>query len=324
MKAHNLAWPGEMVDATRGVLATVSERDFIKVRECCKSLRLDEDVFLNLYRIYLQVAAWIVQSKNLTQNADIVGINGAQGTGKTTAAFILKNILEYCFDRKTCILSLDDLYLTRRQRAELARKVHPLLVTRGVPGTHDIGLTIEVLSGLKNAGDGTKTRIPSFDKANDDRRRPEQWGIYSGKPDIILFEGWCVSAVPQPKDDLQQAINQLERLNDHDGAWRQYVNEQLTEYQSLFDLVELLIMLKVPGFKQLYEWRLLQERKLQQDVEINHATSRALMDEEQVKWFIEHFERLTRWMLDEMPARADLVLALNPDHQIKEVILNRA
>lgn len=50
-------------------------------------------------------------------------------------------------------LSLEDFYLTRQQRAEFARRVHPLVQTRGVPGTHDIALVLKVIEALQRSGE---------------------------------------------------------------------------------------------------------------------------------------------------------------------------
>lgn len=321
-KAHKLVWPKKMLEAFDGVLVSVGEREFHKVRAQCESLALSENIFEGLYEIYLQIATWMNESIEAGKPLWLIGLNGAQGTGKSTAAVILKTIFECCYNKKVCILSMDDIYLTRRERADLARNVHPLLVTRGVPGTHDLTLGLQILETLKTAGENSRTKIPVFDKSNDDRLREDRWKIYTGKPDLVILEGWCVSALPQSDDMLKQAINELERLHDHDGVWRRFVNRQLVEYQALFDKIEYLIMLKVPGFYQVYEWRLLQEKKLKQAVESVGKRSRAIMDEDQIRWFIEHFERLTRWMLDEMSKRADLVLGLNEAHRITSVALN--
>jgi D-glycerate 3-kinase len=41
-----------------------------------------------------------------------------------------------------------------------------------------------------------------------------------------------------------------------------------------------------------------------------------LMDGPTLARFVAHYERLTRWVLTEMPARADLVLRLNADRSL--------
>ena len=69
----------------------------------------------------------------------VVGICGAQGSGKSTLTAVLRKLLEMR-GLRVASLSLDDLYLTRGERRELAARIHPLLATRGVPGTHDVEL----------------------------------------------------------------------------------------------------------------------------------------------------------------------------------------
>ncbi len=75
----------------------------------------------------------------------VLGINGAQGTGKSTLADFIREFLGVAHDRSTMVLSIDDLYLTRAQRQALAKDIHPLLATRGVPGTHDVELGLSII-----------------------------------------------------------------------------------------------------------------------------------------------------------------------------------
>ncbi len=136
---------------------------------------------------------------------------------------------------------------------------------------------------------------------------------------MVLFEGWCVGARPQPEAELDKPINSLEAEEDKDARWRRYVNEQLAaSYKQLFGRLDLLIMLKIPSFESVYEWRSLQERKLAASAA--DKTASHVMDEATLQRFIMHYERLTRYMLAEMPQRADIVLKLNSDHTIEEVI----
>jgi len=74
----------------------------------------------------------------------VLGISGTQGSGKSTLAALLQFLLQQNGLRVVC-LSLDDFYLTRKERRQLADTVHPLLMTRGVPVTHDISLAISII-----------------------------------------------------------------------------------------------------------------------------------------------------------------------------------
>jgi D-glycerate 3-kinase len=235
----------------------------------------------------------------------IVGLCGPQGSGKSTLAGSLQRLLgERALS--SAILSLDDLYLTRSQRQALGRKVHPLLATRGVPGTHDIERGLATLRNLAQAG---PTSMPSFDKACDDMRPSDEWPSIEGPLDIVLFEGWCVGARPQPDAELELPVNALERDEDPRGIWRRYVNAALaSDYQELFARLDLLILLQAPDFESVYSWRLEQEHKLRDRLAMEAGSSLRAMSDAELLRFVSLFERLTRHILAEMPARADVLM----------------
>lgn len=236
----------------------------------------------------------------------VVGINGAQGAGKSTLCRFLEALLEQR-GLRAATLSLDDLYLTRAERLALARDEHPLFATRGVPGTHDVALGEAILDALRA---GRATVLPRFDKAADDRA-PNGTTI-EGPVDVVLFEGWCVGAVPQPAAILREPINRLEAEEDPDGTWRREVNRRLaTDYAELFARIDLLVMLKVESFEAVRANRRLQEHKLA----ARNPTGEALMDDAALDRFLMHYERLTRWMLQEMPRRADVSIQIGPDQR---------
>ena len=242
----------------------------------------------------------------------VVGINGAQGSGKSTLAARVQQQLEH-HGQRTAVLSLDDFYLTRAQREELARTVHPLLATRGVPGTHDVGLARRTLERLRDLRDGESLRLPRFVKAQDDRSPEEDWPTCSGPFDVVLFEGWCVGTPPQAADELATPVNALEADEDADGRWRAYVNMQLaTGYPALFALLDRLVVLRAPGFEVVHGWRLEQEAG-------NAAASPGaahVMTSIALERFIAHYERLTRHALRVLPASADVVLDLDARRRV--------
>lgn len=249
----------------------------------------------------------------------ILGINGAQGSGKSTLAKLINLLLE-ARGFGVANLGIDDFYLGKAQRLELADQVHPLLSTRGVPGTHDIQAALRILQQLRYASAADKISLPAFDKASDDCVSSALSPSVSGPIDVIIVEGWFIGAKPQVDTELEAAINELEAAEDTDGRWRRFVNAQLAaEYQDLFSQLDLLVMLKAPGFEQVFEWRQLQEQKLRQ-----RATEKVtgIMDDEQLRRFIQHFERLTRHCLRTMSDQADLVFLLDESHRIHDRILN--
>jgi D-glycerate 3-kinase len=238
----------------------------------------------------------------------IVGLCGSQGSGKSTLAATLQSLL-CSLGLKTATLSLDDVYLPLRAREQLARTVHPLLRTRGVPGTHEVDLAQRIFAAL---GTNETVSLPLFDKALDDRRPQSDWVRVQAPLDVVLFEGWCVGAVPQSEDALRQPVNALEKDEDPDGVWRRYVNEALAgPYQTLFREIDLLILLAAPSFDVVYRWRLEQENELRRAVSKRGDDVSALMTDQQLRRFVSHYERLTRHILAEMPDRADIVVRLD-------------
>lgn len=263
---------------------------------------------------YREIARALIARKAKSRRPLVIGICGSQGSGKSTLAAFLKLLLDW-EGEPTAILSLDDFYMTKSQREKLARSVHPMLKTRGVPGTHDVALGLMTLERLQDAGARSRTPLPAFEKAKDDRKPAKQWQKFKGRPAFILFEGWCVDARPEAPRALREPINRLERDRDPDGIWRTYVNDQLAgPYRELFAPIDILLFLAAPSFDCVYKWRGLQEKKLARTKRGN-----AVMDSKALENFIMHYERLTRWMLKEMPARADILLPLGADQHIRAV-----
>ena len=270
--------------------------------------------------LYLPMAAWIADRHRGTPL--LIGINGGQGSGKSTLCKILKLLLVEGFDKRVVVISIDDLYLPRYERQRLASSIHPLLATRGGPGTHDVPLAMQILTQLKQ-GLAQPIDIPVFDKAMDDRAEVSRWQKLQEPVDIILFEGWCVGAIAQQEQELARPVNTLEATEDHNKQWRRFVNYQLAgPYRDLFALIDILLMLKIPDMDNVFEWRLLQENKLKQSLSENPSAAKHVMTEKELKRFIMHYERITRATLKEMPDRADVVLELNRQHQVSRVHMN--
>jgi D-glycerate 3-kinase len=235
----------------------------------------------------------------------VLGLCGAQGSGKSTLSLALCERLR-ANGLASVSLSLDDLYLAPECRAILARTIHPLLAIRGVPGTHDVALGEQVLVDLIG---GRPTLLPRFDKADDRPRGRNLWDPVSAPVDVVIFEGWCVGARAQAASDLIAPSNDLERERDPGGVWREYVNQALAgPYARLFAKIHRLALLAAPGFEVVYRWRTEQEHALARDLEARGRTGARCLSDRQVADFIQHFERLTRHILSEMPARADLTL----------------
>ena len=259
-------------------------------------------------RHYEPLVSWLVD-RACASDCFLLGISGAQGTGKSTLAEYLGLALP-TEGGAVAVLSLDDFYLTRAERRALAAQVHPLLETRGVPGTHDIPLLERQLDALQALSDGETLLVPRFDKATDDRAPKSAWSQISGPVSTIVLEGWCVGAQPQAEQDLDRALNVLEREDDPDGTWRRFVNESLRgPYAALNARLNALIYLQVPDFERVFSWRLEQERKL-----AARAAGTRVMSEAELARFILHYERLTRANQRALPRVADVVMRLDDDH----------
>ena len=255
---------------------------------------------------YWQPLATAIARRAASRTPLVVGINGAQGSGKTTLCLFLEALLKRR-SLRAVTLSLDDLYLPRSQREHLAKEVHPLFATRGVPGTHDPGLGLSIVEDVLA---GRAFDLPRFDKATDDRAPGTE--RISGPVDVLLLEGWCVGAKPQDAAALARPVNALEEEEDPDGIWRGVVNQWLAaDYAGLFDQIDLLVMLRVESFEAAKRNRALQEAKLRS----RHPSASGPMDDTALDRFMQHYERLTRHMLEEIPQRADIVFDIGPDQR---------
>ncbi len=278
---------------------------------------LPDDFLDTVEQWYLPTARHIYQQQQAQQHCLLVSFNGAQGSGKSTITAFLRLLLRHEFGLYTVEISIDDFYLTRAERRQLAEQVHPLFITRGVPGTHDVELARRTIDCLQHCAQENPCPLPGFDKAIDDRADPASWSVVQEPVQVILFEGWCNHAPVQTEQELKQAVNELERREDPDAVWRRYANEQLKVYhQQLFDPADMLVYLQVPSFEKVYEWRGLQEQKLARSANDN---KHAVMDEQQLARFIQHYERITRACLQQLPQTADLVLRLDEYHAIQSL-----
>jgi D-glycerate 3-kinase len=286
-------------------------------------LKLPLELTSDLEKFYIPICYHIIRQIQDSTNPRIIGICGSQGSGKTTFTELLRTTLETRFGLNVVSFSIDDFYLTKEERIHIGKTIHPLLITRGVPGTHDVSLAIKILRKLKRKSGKENVTIPRYNKSIDDRFPETEWNIYSKIPDVILFEGWCVGAIPQTEAELDYPINDFEKELDTDKKYRNYVNTLLsTSYKKWFNMIGTLIMLKAPSFEKVFEWRWLQEEKLRRHSLENGLDASKIMSQEEIKHFISHFERLTKHMLNEMPSRADIVITINSDHRMNSMTLH--
>ena len=301
---------------------------FGKVKKDClkfiKSQETKADKFKNKERMiksFLIPLCFWISKKADKKSPYFVGLAGGQGTGKTTISSLIKIILTKYFKLKVFRISIDDFYKTRKERVSLSKKVHPMLLTRGVPGTHDINMMLSFFRKAKSK-QFKKLKLPTFNKATDDRFNKKYWYDLKDKPDVIIFEGWCVGAKSEKNNTLKKTINSMEKTKDHNLIWRKYVNQQLkSKYKNLYSQLNCLIFLKAKNFSILQKWRLKQERKLKLKNKKN--LNLKIMNKGDVINFMQTYQRITQNMFKNMPKYASIIFNLNTNHQIKSAVYKR-
>jgi len=275
------------------------------------------DKLSQLNNFYLPICKKIHKDYKKNKEIKIIGLAGGQGAGKSTITQIIKLILEKKYNLNIVCFSIDDFYKTSSERIKLSKKIHQLFKTRGVPGTHDTNLIRKTFLNLRKKNFKPLT-IPRFDKSKDERSLKKKWQKIKKQPQIIIFEGWCVGAMPQKKKYLKKSINILEKKYDSNLIWRSKVNYELkNEYRKIFNKINKLIFLKVPNFECVYKWRLLQEKKLQLK-----SKGKKIMSSTQVRKFIMYYERITKQMLVDLTKEAYVVLYLDKKHRFKKIKFN--
>ncbi len=284
-----------------------------------KSQETKADKFKNKERMiksFLIPLCFWINKKTDKKTPYFVGLAGGQGTGKTTISSLIKIILTKHFKLNVFRISIDDFYKTRKERINLSKRVHPMLLTRGVPGTHDINMMLNFFRKLKSKK-FKRLKLPTFNKAIDDRYNKKKWYDLKKRPDVIIFEGWCVGAKPEKNTTLNKAINSLERAKDQKKIWRKHVNHQLkSKYKNLYSQLDCLIYLKAKNFSLLQKWRLKQERKLW----VKSKVRSKIMSREDVLNFMQTYQRITQNMIRNMPKYASVIFNLNSNHQIKSTV----
>ena len=222
------------------------------VDECCEKVKKDYLKFLkkekilnksnknkmnNLKNFYVPMSFWINNKCKKKKDTLILGLSGSQGSGKTTTGNILKIILKNFFKKNVFVISIDDFYKTLKVRNLLSKNKHLLFKTRGVPGTHDINLVRSFFNLMKKKK-FKKIKLPRFNKSQDDRLEINKWHTVKQKPEIVIFEGWCVGAKAQNNLSLKKPVNDLEKYEDKNLIWRKYVNKKLkNDYKNHFKLL---------------------------------------------------------------------------------------
>ena len=237
-------------------------------------------------------------------------LSGSQGSGKSTLGKLLKLVIEKFYKKKVMLLSIDDYYLSKNQRIKLSKKIHPLLLTRGVPGTHDIKALKYHINQFQNQNFPISS--PIFNKLKDDISKKRK---VINNAQILLLEGWCCGSAPIANQYLFKNINSLENTYDKNTNWRKYYNSLLrNEYKSVFSLFDKKIYIKAPSFKYVLKWRYAQEKR-----NASNSDNKNIMNKAKLQEFIQHYEKLTKWMMLTMPNQADILIKIDSNQKIKKL-----
>jgi D-glycerate 3-kinase len=306
----------EFISIRRTTLLVHNKGDNVyMLTEFADKHQLSKEFLHDARKWYIPLAEDIAKHQNSANKPFFIGINGCQGSGKSTLSEFLSKYLSHEHNLKVVIMSLDDFYLDQSQRSAIAIKVHPLFKTRGVPGTHNMDLALKVITKLRN---GEPVSIPRFDKGIDNPYPKDQWEHVSSQVDIVIFEGWCWGVSPQNENALNVPVNTLEKEQDETGVWRKFVNRQLANhYAPLYANMDYWIMLKAPSFECVYAWRLEQEQKLRKSLATSDSIAGShVMSDAQVLAFIQYYQRLTEHGLNTLPDMCDVVFPLSAERKI--------
>jgi D-glycerate 3-kinase len=183
-----------------------------------------------------------------------MALQGPQGSGKTyITALLAQHLTSTPHNLKLATLSLDDLYLPHTKLLDLKERQYPgnrLLEGRGLPGTHDLELAIDVLGKLKNINEvdsDDEVLLPVFDKSihngEGDRSPPNPDLAIHGPLDIVILEGWCLGFSSIDSSSLQE---RWEGMSEEMKGWCglghvMEVNGLLEAYERLWALFDVFV-----------------------------------------------------------------------------------
>ena len=107
--------------------------------------------------------------------------------------------------------------------------------------------------------------------------------------------------------------------------WRNTVNQRLgSDYKELFGKIDLMAWMQAPNYDVVYDWRNKQERVLENHLYDIHGIlldtiDLKVMSSDELRRFMQYYERLTRHMLMVMPERADVLFKLNRKQEVVEM-----
>jgi len=236
----------------------------------------------------------------------LVGLSGPPGSGKSTLSSIIRGrFLAWGFSCE-CI-SLDDFYYSKTEREKRAKQVSQLLMTRGVPGTHDMYLLAQVIECI--VSDKAVSWQKFYKSADDiDLENVNSFTPVINRKPIILLEGWCIGCIPSDPAELIEPINTLELVHDSSQIWRTYVNNQIkSAYLPVWERIDYFIYIQIPEWSYIEKWR--------SDQAISNKET-----EIDLKIFLQFFERISRNMMAGNRWCTDAVIHMSPDdHSVAKI-----
>jgi D-glycerate 3-kinase len=284
----------------------------------------------NIQRVFETLLPKILARHQSSTSPVVLGITGLQGSGKSTWAAKIVQLLR-SHHLCTLAISLDDLYKTHDDliAQRIRNPENNLYRTRGQPGTHDEKLAEQFFNDIR--GYQSPLRIPSFNKSKfngeGDRAPRSEWPTITSKPDVIVFEGWCVGFRPLTSSEVEQKLaqapkNPISSLAKYQLRHLLEVNENLKNYCNAFmgpPHFDFLIHIDTNDLRNVYTWRLQQERQLIKEEGVG-------MTDEEVSAFIDgympgyelYLEKLREGFFDEKSGRQFRVL-LDKERHIEKV-----
>ena len=258
----------------------------------------------------------IQQKQKNPKKTLIIGIQGGQGTGKSTMTTELEQILT-TKGYKTHHFSIDDFYTSSKDR-EIFRKKHPTnsfyQIARGMPGTHNLKTLTKILDRIQKK---QPFAIPIFDKSLHNGQGDQIKKIINVRSpqDIILFEGWCV-AIPNITKKVLQATCKKYNFNlkklDPTGKSQNILIQQIKEYQPIWKKLNYMIMLKPPNPQMHKIWRNQAEQQLKKS-----TNSSGSMTTQQINHFVDVFLPLTYVCYDKI--KPNCIIDVNKDHTFSKI-----
>ena len=238
----------------------------------------------------------------------IFGVSGGQGAGKSTLCAGLQDRLREA-GRSCVTLGLDDYYLSQTERQDLAQRISPLCAVRGVPGTHDIALMRDTIDRLCTAPPDRQTMLRLFSKSHDNPLPQADWPPFTGRPEVILIEGWCVGGRAAFLADAPPLA--WEQANDPDMIWKNWTLQAAPPYEAIWDLCDDMLLLRHTDFDAVIDSRWQQEQG-------NAAASGVwqFQSRDEVAAFCAHYQSWTEAIWRHLPARVGFSYRRNGDRYV--------